>query len=270
MAQEPEKRTFEWWEARLANMRAADLDNFFEAAIEQKAEWVGQINFLAATADRFALLAAFSTELSDDGRARCIRKSQWIAALIRQAFRDKPEVVAKFDEAFLHANKYYGLFGYGTAAFEIGIRENPEANPVQPTSVLTKRDAAEAQIKAAIRCYNEQDLISAVTLAGAAEECFPGGAEDGLFGHALAAGEKRGLVQKEASDTLNLLRNWAKHSGGDLSDIMEFQHVEAALMIVRAITKFHAAYGEQTDAMDAFEAQFRKDYPSFVGEKTET
>lgn len=265
METEYERKSFGWWQARLANMRAADLHNFFCASFEQQEKWCAEIAFLSAVVDRFALLAAFSQELTDENRARCISESQCIADMIRKVYRDEPQRVARFEDAFSHANDLYKLFGFGTAAFEIGVRETPEANPIEPTLVLSKCEAAEIQIKASVRCYEIQDWLSSVTLAGAAECCLPKVEEKHLFAIAKDVGKRRGIESNELIKLLNEKRDWAKHNGEDHKKFTEYCKTDAAIMIVRAITKYFAVFGQQTEVMNEFEERFRREFPEIVG-----
>jgi hypothetical protein len=128
---------------------------------------------------------------------------------------------------------------------------------------VSKVDAARSQLESEIKRYDESDWIGAITLAGAAEEILPKRDGKDLFtiAESAAAGDEEQMI---ALKRLNFVRNWLKHSGDDHPKTIEIERTDAALMIVRAMTRFHAVTGQQTPVMDRFERSFRETYPQFV------
>jgi len=107
-----------------------------------------------------------------------------------------------------------------------------------------KQLAALAQIHAAIWLFRRGQLECAVTLAGAAEGVIPPTAERHLF---LAL--KNGPLAREEFDYNDAI-NWLKHPvPPDEFIIPEF---EAAIILVRAISKFFTVYKTGSPAMKSF------------------
>lgn len=134
-----------------------------------------------------------------------------------------------------------------------------------PSLLISKVDAARAQLECAIRLYDEDDWVCALTLAGAAEEVLPPGEAPDVFSSIARQALAKNITPKSARDSANEARNWLKHSGDDHPPSIEIGETDAALMIVRAMTRFHAVTGGQTPTMNAFERAFRERYPQFVG-----
>jgi hypothetical protein len=133
---------------------------------------------------------------------------------------------------------------------------------------VSKADAAKVQLERAIRLYDEGDWICALTLACAAEGVLPPGTGPDVFSSIGPQATAKGRDPKMEKHSANVLCNWLKHSGDSQREhapSIEIEPTNAALMIVRAITRFRAATGGQTPPMDAFERLFRERYPQFVG-----
>jgi hypothetical protein len=130
--------------------------------------------------------------------------------------------------------------------------------------IVTKEDAAKAQLERAIKCYRERDWICALTLAGAAEEILPRGKTLDLFVAVVTSLGRHGLEKKLAITVFNSKRNWLKHATESDPGPKKIGPADAAIMIVRAMTRFYAATGKQTAAMNSFERLFRKRYRKWM------
>jgi hypothetical protein len=115
----------------------------------------------------------------------------------------------------------------------------------------TKKNAALRQIRVAIQVFVEDEYEAAITLAGAAEGMIAGGERVNIFEKL-----KERRPEDFEGDTkawiafLNTTRDWLKHpSGGETNLIRQF---DAWLMLLRALTKYQAVYGEDTAEMEAF------------------
>ena len=120
--------------------------------------------------------------------------------------------------------------------------------------MLTKADASLRHIEAALAAFDEGRFDVAITLAGAAEGMAPETPAPTLFrflrdSPRIAAA---GVKESEWTDVLNVERNWLKHAGSNYSPTMEFDRSAAAIMLVRAISKAHAAFGFQSGAVETF------------------
>ena len=58
-------------------------------------------------------------------------------------------------------------------------------------------------------------------------------------------------------NVLNAERDWLKHAGETHPSTCEFHRFAAAIWLVRAISKAHAAFGVQSTTIDAFIETFR-------------
>lgn len=130
---------------------------------------------------------------------------------------------------------------------------------------LRRREATSEQIDQAIRSFFAGFTASALTLAGAAECSLPEGEDvDDLFRVMKAAGNQRGLPEKEVVSRINEVRDWLKHRKPDLSEI-DIQEEHAAIMILRAYTKFTSTFGDNaTPTMRQFEEWFRGKYQDWL------
>jgi hypothetical protein len=104
-----------------------------------------------------------------------------------------------------------------------------------------------ALIDGAIRSFNEDDHVCAITLAGAAETAIPAGSELKLFammrdaGAPYFEGTDLRTLRGKAADALNLTRNWLKHYHPAMSGEIEIEN--SIMYIIRALHAFDAAYG---------------------------
>lgn len=124
---------------------------------------------------------------------------------------------------------------------------------------LTKLQAAKRQIQTAIEVYFlHGDLISVMTLAGAAEE---------ICGNILARNGKKNILSIMTNESkrlgLNLtsqdvykrssvLRNALKHAKDSEEDQFQFDEEAAVLMLVRAVINFQLLGEELTIEMEKF------------------
>ncbi|HZP09750.1 hypothetical protein, partial [Methyloceanibacter sp.] len=110
---------------------------------------------------------------------------------------------------------------------------------------IWRRDAVRAQIEAAIALFAQGKPIPSLSLAGAAEEATPATNEPYVFEKAKQVGPERGYgTAQEVGQRLNETRNWLKHHDAQKPDPHYFHEVEAIFMILRAATKYQAAYGD--------------------------
>jgi hypothetical protein len=134
---------------------------------------------------------------------------------------------------------------------------------------LTKHAAAAKQIDQAIGLFFQEDYPCALTLAGAAECCMPHAGPVTLFAMMKTLGQLRyDLSETElVSDYLNQVRNWLKHWGADQPPEIYLKAEDAAIMILRAYTKFTSLYdtASVSDEMLRFEKWFRANSPCLRG-----
>jgi hypothetical protein len=121
-------------------------------------------------------------------------------------------------------------------------------------STLSAEDIAEHQLLAAIRLWREEDYLSSLSLAGAAEEILGKrlrklGREpsfnqlrDLILALAQSEGETAPDLEKTIGDMLNSTRNELEHYGG--GDSLTFDLRSDCLeMLERAIANYHALTG---------------------------
>lgn len=137
------------------------------------------------------------------------------------------------------------------------------------TMKVSKQDAAAEQIDQAICCLFNGFVISAVTLAGAAEtSLLDDPISDGvLFPLMKSKGAKQtNLTQKTLADEhFNKLRNWLKHDNANLPEA-NVRREDGVIMILRTYTKFTSVFGKRavTMPMKAFESWFRENYQHWL------
>lgn len=122
------------------------------------------------------------------------------------------------------------------------------------TSILTAEEIAEHQLITALRLWHDDDYLSALTLAGAAEEIL--GKRLRILGRtpsfdqikneiidlAKQHGDTDSKTEKLVADLLNQTRNELKHYDGD--DSLSFDlRSDAAEMMERAIANYHLLTG---------------------------
>lgn len=129
--------------------------------------------------------------------------------------------------------------------------------------VYTKLEAAEAQLERALKLYLENsDYLSAITLAGAAEEPLGKMLEKAGEKHSLHIDSSavvqthllllnEDLQRKDAISTINVVRDWLKHftDGKD----GEFDAKEEAFRIIgRAVDNYIRLTGHESELMSRF------------------
>ena len=113
----------------------------------------------------------------------------------------------------------------------------------QNAKIISKRDAANQKIQAAIDHCKKGELAAAITLAAAAEGSLP--ATDNS--HLIKRINDQGLFKQL---DMNAVINWLKHDTGQ--EAAELLELEAAATIMRAISKFAAVYNGVPQQMKAF------------------
>lgn len=132
--------------------------------------------------------------------------------------------------------------------------------------ILTKTEIAERQLNRSIALIlNEIDIVSAITLAGAAEDVLAGilktsGKTDQLtdtikdcisLGKSIGHDWKNGDFRYE----FNFMKNEMKHHDNGLDEILVHSY-SAVEIIGRAIENFRKITGRYSDEMNAFQAKF--------------
>ncbi len=103
--------------------------------------------------------------------------------------------------------------------------------------ILTKDEAAARHVEAAVSAFESGDFDICITLAGAAEEMLSDRQGSDFFSHAQRKGLEKGLNRVDWIACLNLERNWLKHPTLQLRPQCKFGPEEAAMMLLRAMTK---------------------------------
>lgn len=106
--------------------------------------------------------------------------------------------------------------------------------------------AALNQITAAIEHFNKKELECTITLAAAAEDILPATGEPHIFRDF----NRYFLRRPEKRIDLNLVVNWLKH-GENYAEVT-LTEFEAAMMILRAITKFIDVDHQLSPVMDDY------------------
>lgn len=124
-------------------------------------------------------------------------------------------------------------------------------SPIFPDSAatLTKTQAAQTQIEAAIDCAYRGDYACCITLAAAAEGIFSNRKGSDVF--TQLATDSRALArydQKTWADTLNMEIHYLKHPAPHLPGPLTIGRMEAVIVLVRAMTKL--AENEWTPKME--------------------
>ena len=131
------------------------------------------------------------------------------------------------------------------------------------TSVLSAHDIAEHQLLAALKLWREGDYLSALTLAGAAEEILGKrlrnlGRESSfeqikneIIGLARVQGDTDLKTEKLVAELLNQSRNELKHYSGDESLCFDLRE-DAAEMLERALANYHMLTGFVLDEAISF------------------
>ena len=129
--------------------------------------------------------------------------------------------------------------------------------------ILLAEEIAERQLLAAIRLWHEGDYVSAITLAGAAEEILgkrlrKKGKEpsfdnirSAIMALSKTLGDENQKTEKIVADLLNQTKNELKHYSGD--DHLEFDLLEDSIeLLERAITNYQMLTGIIHNEMISF------------------
>ena len=142
--------------------------------------------------------------------------------------------------------------------------------------LIPKHRIAEVQLNRALQLFmDEQDYVSAITLAGAAEEILGGllrlagkrdqVAMDNWIDLCIAAGglEKTKDQRREFAGMLNWHRNELKHHdvrrGDDLEDEIPVSRGDAVECLERAISNYIALTGNHSDLILRFQIEADQD-----------
>lgn len=131
---------------------------------------------------------------------------------------------------------------------------------------ISKLDAAQIQLDAAIKHYFDNEHISAVTLAGAAEDL--------LAGLLKASGEQTAFeflhewyeetyntkVSKNdfSHQIANPARNWLKHADKDPDSFATIAEQDSIMMLMRALPCYFKLTKKHTEQMNMFFEYVRK------------
>jgi hypothetical protein len=102
---------------------------------------------------------------------------------------------------------------------------------------VTKESAAIRQTDAAIDAFLRGDYDVCITLAGAAEGIFSNRKGSDLHTFAMSDPRANQIGQKTANTALNFERDWLKHSTLDAPEQITITSFDAALMLIRCMTK---------------------------------
>jgi hypothetical protein len=129
--------------------------------------------------------------------------------------------------------------------------------------ILLAEEIAERQLLAAIRLWHEGDYVSAITLAGAAEEILGkrlrkkgkepsfDNIKSAIMALSQTLGDENQKTEKIVADLLNQTKNELKHYSGD--DHLEFDLLEESIeLLERAITNYQMLTGVIHNEMISF------------------
>ena len=103
--------SFAEWQNEIKRLRPFQLNEYFERCFESEKPYVGQINFLSAVMDRFLEFGYIHhPDLSNEGRKVFIEMGHTVADMIRNVYKDKPDVLRRFEEAYNHSVSLYKKF----------------------------------------------------------------------------------------------------------------------------------------------------------------
>jgi hypothetical protein len=107
---------------------------------------------------------------------------------------------------------------------------------------IAKKAAAALQIDVGVRLFLSGELVPSITLSGAAEDSLPD--VDAPY---LLPMLRSGWVERKGTESspFNEIRNWLKHSKKEAT--IEICTDDAAIMLVRVISKYTAVFGEQAE-----------------------
>jgi hypothetical protein len=102
---------------------------------------------------------------------------------------------------------------------------------------LTKESAAIRQTEAAIDAFLRGDYDICITLAGAAEGIFSNRKGSDLHTFAMSHPRATEFGLKATNAAFNFERDWLKHSTSDSPEQITLTSFEAAMMLIRSMTK---------------------------------
>jgi hypothetical protein len=111
----------------------------------------------------------------------------------------------------------------------------------------TAQLAAARQIDAAIAHFAADDFECAITLCRAAEGAIPEPTNSASLLRRLIKQAGQNPAPDGQKDDFNYDANWLKHGNGP--NEWEIEEVEVKVWLYRAVSKYHAVYGEGTTAM---------------------
>lgn len=126
--------------------------------------------------------------------------------------------------------------------------------------IISKLDAARIQLDSAIDHFFRGDHVSAVTLAGAAEDIFAGllnaaGQQSAFeFLHDWYQKTYNKTVSKTefSQEIANLGRNWLKHANDDTDTKFDITERDSIMMLMRALPCYHKLTKSHTEKMERF------------------
>jgi hypothetical protein len=125
---------------------------------------------------------------------------------------------------------------------------------------MTKKEAALSQINGAIKHFEDKEYACAITLAAAAEgQLTPEEGSKHLLAELRVRVPPEFKNDKEWVDWLNAAVHWLKHPTEQHGDEWEIDKASAAIMIMRAITKFEWTYKQGTKRMRQFLGHWKSD-----------
>ena len=127
--------------------------------------------------------------------------------------------------------------------------------PLSKAITVDKISAAQIQIKSAMICFYSDDWVSTITLAGAAENMLPQLVEGlDLFNYAKTKiAPAIGLNQTQFISQFNEHRDWLKHPQPHMPDRLDFLQFDAALILLRACTRYFALTQTKFEELEIFE-----------------
>jgi hypothetical protein len=153
---------------------------------------------------------------------------------------------------------------------------NPQKTVPLLTRTISRIEAAICQLDGAIRAYFEDDLVSALTLAGAAERVLSDlQPQDGLLG--VDAYSWRAAInlyiktehQKEAAKWYRRAYDQLRHADRDKSETIEINQTVVDIYILMAVFAFHFVTKQTTTNVRIYELWFCIHYPDLVKKGTE-
>lgn len=119
--------------------------------------------------------------------------------------------------------------------------------------MTTKQEAARRQITIAIKLFFEGEYECVITLAGAAE----GQMENGEAPHVFEVLKSKRPAEVADNDKwiaiLNETVYWLKHKTPQLPQVHVIYQFEAAIMLLRSISKYYSVYQEEVPEMGQIE-----------------